>query len=317
MSFEFDSTVVSVKRPGDPVPRKVPRAPTGIDMGVNKRATLSCGERLPTRDNSEHRRKKRRLLRKLDRQRRTALNEGRARQQPQQGRDGSYVYGKDGSRRYFVQWLDADGSPAAPSGGYRETRARLARLGVREEARSWNELHQWTASVVRRHDFIVVEDLKIRSMVKSAAGTVEEPGSRVAQKRGLNRSILEQQWGKALTYLEYKAESAGVPFARIDPKNTSLTCARCGAVDPEARDGESFVCVYCGNMDDADRNAAHNILALGWEQWQTSKGVAESLPLGSRDAGACARLNGAVAPRLSETPRTRGSPEARQLTFAL
>lgn len=316
MSFEFDCESVSVKRDGDPVWRNRPRAPVGIDMGINKRAMLSCGESLPTRDDSERQRKKRRLLRKLDRQRRAALNDGRARQEPRRRRVGSYVYDKDGSRRYFVQWLDADGSPAAPSRSYRETQARLARLEMREEVSSRNALHRWTADIVRRHDFIAVEDLNMQNMTRSAADTTEEPGSRVGRKGRLNHSILERQWGRALTYLDYKAESAGIPFARVDPKNTSQACARCGASLPGGRDKESYVCESCGNMDDAYHNAAHNILALGWEQWQTSEGVAEPLPLGSRDAGACARLNGAVALRLPETPRKetvslsiRGTPE--------
>lgn len=50
---------------------------------------------------------------------------------------------------------------------------------------------------------IVVEDLKATHMSKSASGpldqlrvnTLEEPGRKVKQKRGLNRSILDQGWG--------------------------------------------------------------------------------------------------------------------------
>ena len=34
---------------------------------------------------------------------------------------------------------------------------------------------------------MVFEDLKTRNMMASAAGTVEEPGTNVAQKRGLSR----------------------------------------------------------------------------------------------------------------------------------
>ena len=318
MSFEFDCESVSVKRPGDPMPRKTPRAPIGIDMGVNKRATISCGESLPSRDNSEHRRKKRRLMRRLDRQRRAALKDGRARQEPRRRDDGSYVLGKDGRRKFKVVWLDAGGKPGAPSRRYRQTRDQLSRLEMREEVRSRNDLHKWTADIARRHDFIAVEDLSIQNMTRSAAGTLEEPGSRVAQKRGLNRSILEQQWGKALTYLEYKAESAGIPFMRADPKNTSRTCANCGAVEPGARRGESFVCLACGNMDDADHNAARNILARGWLQWQSESGVAEPLPLGSPGSGVCASASTPNRRRLPTTPRSpRASPEHRQLTFAL
>ena len=191
-------------------------------------------------------------------------------------------------------------------------------MEMREEVRSRNELHKWTADIIRRHDFIAVEDLMIQNMTKSAAGTVEDPGERVAQKRGLNRSILDQQWGKAMTYLEYKAESAGIPFIRVDPKNTSRACAKCGAVVAGARDGESFVCTACGNMDDADHNAALNILARGWNVFNRQSGfldAAEPLPLGRPGAQVHVCVSSPTA--LPRIPRTRASPDHRQLALAL
>lgn len=42
---------------------------------------------------------------------------------------------------------------------------------------------------------IYVEDLQVSNMSKSAKGTVEAPGTNVAQKSGLNRAILDQGWG--------------------------------------------------------------------------------------------------------------------------
>ncbi|KXT29492.1 hypothetical protein HMPREF3036_02640 [Sutterella sp. KLE1602] len=44
--------------------------------------------------------------------------------------------------------------------------------------------------------------MKVKNMTASAKGTVEEPGSRVAQKSGLNRSILDQGWGIFFNKLE-------------------------------------------------------------------------------------------------------------------
>ena len=49
--------------------------------------------------------------------------------------------------------------------------------------------------ICKNHAEIFSEDLKIKNMTASAKGTVEEPGSRVAQKSGLNRCILDQGWG--------------------------------------------------------------------------------------------------------------------------
>ncbi len=40
------------------------------------------------------------------------------------------------------------------------------------------------------HDLIALEDLGVKNMIRSAKGTVENPCKNVAQKSGLNRSIL-------------------------------------------------------------------------------------------------------------------------------
>lgn len=84
-------------------------------------------------------------------------------------------------------------------------------------------------------------------MTKSACGTADAPGTNVAAKRGLNRSILEQAWGRIYSQLEYKAASAGIPFVRVNPAHTSQTCAECGHVDAANRRGKAFQCRGCGH----------------------------------------------------------------------
>ncbi len=39
---------------------------------------------------------------------------------------------------------------------------------------------------------VVLEDLNTKNMTASAKGTIEQPGSRVAQKSGLNKAILDK-----------------------------------------------------------------------------------------------------------------------------
>ena len=46
-------------------------------------------------------------------------------------------------------------------------------------------------------------------MTKSAKGTVKNPGKNVKQKSGLNRSILEEAWGKFFKLLDYKLRLKG------------------------------------------------------------------------------------------------------------
>ena len=41
---------------------------------------------------------------------------------------------------------------------------------------------------------IVIEDVKVTNMSKSAAGTIATPGRSIKAKSGLNKSILDQGW---------------------------------------------------------------------------------------------------------------------------
>jgi putative transposase len=115
-------------------------------------------------------------------------------------------------------------------------------------------------------DVLVHEDLAIGNMTRSANGTLAEPGTNVAQKSGLNRSILDAGWGQFLAILGGKAESAGRTVIAVNPRHTSITCFRCGHRDMGNREGEAFRCLAYGHTDHADRNAARNQLRDGLSQ---------------------------------------------------
>ena len=66
-------------------------------------------------------------------------------------------------------------------------------------------------------------------------------------------------------FIEYKAELAGIPVVKVDPRNTSRTCNACGHCDKANRQSQSqFVCRSCGHSDNADYNAAKNIRDRGY-----------------------------------------------------
>ena len=121
-------------------------------------------------------------------------------------------------------------------------------------------LHQTSATISKNHAMIVMEDLKVSNMSKSAKGTLDTPGKKVAQKSGLNRSILDQGWGEFRRQLEYKQMWLGGWLITVNPKHTSQTCSECGHVAKENRTTqEHFHCVACGHENNADVNAAQNI----------------------------------------------------------
>lgn len=84
-------------------------------------------------------------------------------------------------------------------------------------------------------------------------------------KRRLTKNIRRSigRWNVAywLRRLEMTCEEKNVSFRRVSPYNTSVTCSSCGYVDRRNRDREMFLCQRCSYADNADINAAKNILS--------------------------------------------------------
>ncbi len=64
------------------------------------------------------------------------------------------------------------------------TRKAIAKLRAREADRRKDWVEKATTDIARRFDTIRIEALDVRAMTRSARGTLEQPGVRVAQKRG-------------------------------------------------------------------------------------------------------------------------------------
>lgn len=125
-------------------------------------------------------------------------------------------------------------------------------------------LHKSSTHLSKNHAMIVVEDLKLKNLSKSAKGNSEKHGKNVKAKSGLNKSILDQGIGMFFTMLEYKQFWLGGDFLRVNPKNTSRTCPHCSHVSKNNRKTQAhFKCEKCGFSENADLNAARNILARG------------------------------------------------------
>ncbi|MGW0195472.1 RNA-guided endonuclease InsQ/TnpB family protein [Nonomuraea sp. NPDC003201] len=147
----------------------------------------------------------------------------------------------------------------------RATYDQIARLRARAKRRTIDWQHQTTTEIARTYGVIVVEDLPIANMTKSAKGTVENPGTNVAQKTGLNRSISQEAWGRTVTLLTYKAARYGGALHKVPAPGTSLRCSACGFTTPGSRESQAmFVCKNpdCGWSGNADYNAARNTLHL-------------------------------------------------------
>jgi putative transposase len=203
----------------------------GIDVGVKRLATLSNNTYFEPLDLEKEERRKKQLQRELER-RSKKTKKGKLKQKQSNNRP--------------------------------KTLKKLSRISQHIANKRKNFLHEISREIVEDFSFVVVEKLKMKNMTKSAKGTLEKPGKNVKAKSGLNRSILQKGWGMLFQFLEYKLEAKGGRLVRVDPKNTSKTCSRCGCLhDNNRRSQSKFVCQDCNFKINADQNAARNILVRG------------------------------------------------------
>ncbi len=160
------------------------------------------------------------------------------------------------------------------SNNWRKAKARIQRIHARIANARRDFLHKTSTAISKNHGIVCIEDLQVRNMSRSAAGTAEQPGKNVSAKAGLNKSILDQGWYEFRRQLEYKLAWRGGWLVAVPPQNTSRTCPRCGHVSADNRRTQAgLACVECGFEANADLVGAINILARGMEIWQEKGGT--------------------------------------------
>ena len=164
------------------------------------------------------------------------------------------------------------GRSSSPSKRRASIQEQMQKLSVKQANRRDWWIHNVSKELVVDNDFIALEDLKVKNMSSNGKGS---------RKRGLNRSILESSWGKFKETLSYKAKLADVSVVLVDPRHTSQTCNKCLHVARENRESQAiFKCVSCGHLDNADVNAAKNILVRGLTSQTKYIGLESSLERG-------------------------------------
>ena len=150
------------------------------------------------------------------------------------------------------------------SANWCKAKARVQRLHTRITNARRDFLHKTSCAIARSHALVVVEDLAVSNMSRSARGTADKPGQRVKAKSGLNKAILDQGWAEFRRQLDYKLAWRGGVLLAVPAHHTSQTCPECGHVAQENRQTQSrFACVACGHSAHADSVGARNILERG------------------------------------------------------
>ena len=152
------------------------------------------------------------------------------------------------------------------SNNWRKAKARVQRIHARIANVRRDYLHKCSTAISKNHALVCIEDLRVRNMTKSAAGTLDNPGKNVRAKSGLNKSILDQGWFEFRRQLDYKLAWSGGLLITVPPQNTSRTCPCCGHVSADNRRTQTrFRCMECGFEEHADVVGAINILSRGMQ----------------------------------------------------
>ncbi|RKY70959.1 MAG: hypothetical protein DRQ14_08060 [Candidatus Latescibacterota bacterium] len=122
---------------------------------------------------------------------------------------------------------------------------------------------------------LVLEDLDIKGMTKSAKGTEDKPGKNVKSKSELNRKILASGWGKLGDQVISKGWQEGADVYECPPEFTSQLCATPSCAKKGVmgiRCGKKFYCPECDVVRDADLNGSMNIARIGVDPRYRIKG---------------------------------------------
>lgn len=117
----------------------------------------------------------------------------------------------------------------------------------------------------RKHQNHVISKAIVKKAKDTGRGIAVEDLSGIRDRlsvwaKDARNKLSGWSFAQLVGFLTYKAGLAGVPIVKVDPRNTSRTCAECGHCEKDNRKSQAkFLCVGCGHAANADQNAARNL----------------------------------------------------------
>lgn len=131
-----------------------------------------------------------------------------------------------------------------------KARIKIAKLHEKIANQRKDFIHKVSSKIINENQVIVIEDLRIKNMLKN---------------KNLAKSISEVSWAEFRRQLEYKAKWYGREII-VAPSNyaSSQLCSNCGYKNKEVKklNIREWKCPVCKVKHDRDLNASYNLLKL-------------------------------------------------------
>lgn len=132
------------------------------------------------------------------------------------------------------------------SQNYEKQRIVIAKIHERVANQRKNFCHTESRKIANSYDIVCVENIDLRAQ---------------AQTLNFGKAVSDNGFGMFRTFLQYKLESQGKRFVKINKWYPSTkTCHYCGNYNRNVALGQkTWICPQCGHVIDRDYNAALNI----------------------------------------------------------